>query len=134
MDQRHSCMQLPVEMQTWLNSFLTKGLELMHGHGKLTSLAHAAWNGKVDVVRLLLRRGADMEKMDRKGKTPLIHAVWEGKTDAVKLLLNQGANINARRCDRQTVLDIADQYGTRDMYNLLFDRGARGGRGYLDRW
>ena len=69
-----------------------------------TVLGCAAKNGRTDAVKLLLDRGADINKRwggYRFGfwnPTPLILAASEGRTETVRLLLNRGADVNAMDC------------------------------------
>jgi ankyrin repeat protein len=52
------------------------------------------------VIRLLLRRGADVNETDKNGVSPLHRAVRFRSPSAVKLLLEKGADVNA--VDRRT--------------------------------
>jgi hypothetical protein len=57
-----------------------------------TALSFAAARGKLDVVRLLLERGADPNKKDTYyGMAPITLAVEDGHVDVVRLLLERGA-------------------------------------------
>lgn len=51
----------------------------------------ASYSGYVEVVRLLLEKGADMAVATRNGRTPLSWAAGEGYEAVVKLLLESGA-------------------------------------------
>jgi uncharacterized protein len=75
--------------------------------GSKTPLLYAARAGDLEMMRLLLERGANVELADGNGMTPLIDAVVnasifranrEGHSDhlrAAELLLDAGANVNA---------------------------------------
>ncbi|OWZ13574.1 hypothetical protein PHMEG_00013080 [Phytophthora megakarya] len=63
-------------------------------YGK-TALHEAARNGMVDVVSLLLDRGADMNASDNYCWTVLHVAAKSGSVDVVSLLLDRGADMNA---------------------------------------
>ncbi|KAG8733719.1 hypothetical protein FRC11_003604 [Ceratobasidium sp. 423] len=56
------------------------------GTGGSTALHFAAANGHVDVLTLLLRCGADLNKTDKHGVTPLMLAERLGRTDAATTL------------------------------------------------
>ena len=43
-----------------------------------TALMNAAWNGHVQVVKLLIDNGADVNAIDNEGGTALINASWNG--------------------------------------------------------
>ena len=64
--------------------------------GGETALMTAARIGKVDAVKLLLDRGANVNAKDAvHGQTALMWAVLENHADVVELLLARGADINA---------------------------------------
>jgi ankyrin repeat protein len=54
-------------------------------------LAEAARHGRLDTIRLLLDRGADVHAVGRSGATPLQWAVHEGRDEAAELLRHAGA-------------------------------------------
>ena len=53
-----------------------------------TALHYAAYQGDVDICRLLLESGAQLEECNRQGKTPLMIAAFGGHTQALDCLLN----------------------------------------------
>ena len=61
-----------------------------------TALIAASKEGHQDVVRLLLKNGADIEGKDTKFEgTPLIWAALGGQIQTAKQLLDKGADLNA---------------------------------------
>lgn len=64
----------------------------------------ASAQGSVDLVRMLLRRGADATQKDNYDQTALQNAVLGDHWEVVVLLLEKGSDPNARRsamrCDR----------------------------------
>lgn len=56
--------------------------------GKATSLHRAAYAGHIEVVKHLLKAGADPLKEDSDGLTPLRKAEAQGHTEVVKLFIN----------------------------------------------
>ena len=46
------------------------------------------------VARLLLDRGADVNKADKDGKAPLLRASSSDNVEVVRLLLDRGADVN----------------------------------------
>jgi hypothetical protein len=71
------------------------------------SLHSASVDGRVDVVRRLLDRGADVNERDEYLQTPLIVASRHGKLAIARTLIKYGADVNSRdnlvgpRCTRQ---------------------------------
>ena len=78
----------------------------------------------IDVVRLLLSRGAD-PNTTYMGATPLVHACYSKDMDMIKILLDSGADINLR-CnypnmpyDGKSALDIAYEGDDTQIVELL---------------
>ena len=59
------------------------------GSGEMTPLINASWEGKEDVVRVLLEAGADVGARDHWGKTAL-YAARKKEWDAVVAVLEEG--------------------------------------------
>ncbi|KAL8999438.1 MAG: hypothetical protein Q9169_001752 [Polycauliona sp. 2 TL-2023] len=51
-----------------------------------TPLFHAAAEGKVDCLKVLLERGVDIRILDEKGLAAMYYATWEGHLDCMRLL------------------------------------------------
>jgi hypothetical protein len=64
--------------------------------GGYTCLMEAAFNGHLDVCRLLIDKGAHIEAKNRYGRTPLHYAAANGHLEIVRLLYDLGADIEAR--------------------------------------
>lgn len=63
----------------------------------LTALHWAAWYGEIDIVKLLLSRGADIHaKCKEGGMTALHYAAAYGQKEVAELLITKGANVNAK--------------------------------------
>lgn len=63
-------------------------------HGEISALILAAENDHVDIVQLLVKRGANLDHADSLGTTALIGATRRGKANAVKSLIALGANLH----------------------------------------
>tara|TARA_B110000503_G_scaffold128849_1_gene200446 strand:- start:1443 stop:1817 length:375 start_codon:yes stop_codon:yes gene_type:complete len=73
-----------------------------------TPLMRAAFFGHYEAVKLLLDRGADINKAHRRsGHTPLIVAAGGGEAKVVKLLLERGADKSLTDIRGETALDKA---------------------------
>ncbi len=61
-----------------------------------TALHYAASHGYVEVARLLLAKGADVNAKASGGDAPLHYAVWYGRKETVQLLLSNKADVDIR--------------------------------------
>ncbi|PTB65863.1 ankyrin, partial [Trichoderma citrinoviride] len=97
------------------------------GHRSRTVLQSAAESGHMNIVKLLLSAGADVnaEPADDGGGTALRAAAGEGHLDIVKLLLEAGADVNAEPKGRQeTALQVACFKGYLNIVQMLINAGA----------
>lgn len=97
-------------------------------HGPLLKIA--AELGYLEIVDLLLDRGADIEATDDLGQRPLLSAARYGRTEIVRRLLDRGADINAVDWSGQSALSNSAVEDHHDTFHLLLSRGAR--RGIVD--
>ena len=74
----------------------------------LTPLMIAADKGRVDIIRLLLDNGANIQSQSI-GWTALNRAAYNGHDEAVRLLIKRGANLHVRGYHSKTPLDKAKQ-------------------------
>lgn len=81
----------------------------------------AALNGDLDLVKLLIAKGAEVNK---KGWAPLHYAAANGHDDVVKLLLDQSAYIDAGSPNGTTPLMMAARGNHISTVKLLLDNGA----------
>lgn len=94
-------------------------------HGN-TPLILAANHGHTELVRLLVRSGANLNRSNDKGANALIAAVMSGHAAAAGLLIEQGANLNAADNSGNTALSIAERSGQSAIATMLRAAGARG--------
>ncbi|XP_014781976.1 ankyrin repeat and SAM domain-containing protein 6 [Octopus bimaculoides] len=91
---------------------------------EITALQMAAANGQEQVVRLLLMRGAALDKPNMAGWTPLMQACRHGHTNVVALLLQNKADFNALNRLGASALTIAARGGHLQVVRMLLDAGA----------
>ena len=84
----------------------------------------ACEKGHVDAARLLLDKGAEVDRAKEDGATPLIIACWKGHVDAARLLLDNGADVHKVSNDNRTPLHGASYNGHIDVVRLLLANGA----------
>lgn len=95
-------------------------VDAVNAHGE-TALMIAALRGRVDWVRRLVRRGA---QVNREGWTPLHYAASGPSAAVAELLLDLGAAVDPRSPRGSTPLMMAAQYGSEQSVNILVRRGA----------
>ena len=79
---------------------------------------------RIDLVRLLIRRGADVNKPRRNGTTPLFCAACEGYEAIAKELIAAGADVNHQAHDGRTPLVSAASNNQIKLAKLLIANGA----------
>ncbi len=86
------------------------------------ALHWAAYMGRLDVIKLLLENGADVNiRNGANNITPLFWAVHTGHLDAAKLLVEKGADVKIKMKGFETILHSP---GTFETAKLLVDNGA----------
>ena len=91
---------------------------------KRTDKNYTIKGGYIDIVKLLLDKGVDLNNKDIYDFTVLHYAIEGGYTDIVKLLLDKGMDPNNKSRDN-TALDYAIEGGYIDIVKLLIDRGMK---------
>src|SRR5208283_2336822 len=80
--------------------------------------------GRLAVARLLIEKGADLERKDSLGRTALAVAVSSGHAELSKMLVGVGAPVNSSDNNGGTVLMAALSGGQTDLARFLIDKGA----------
>ena len=138
--QRGKCREARILVET---IYRDKINVLSHeGFYQITGLGVAARNGNRKMVELLLKKGADVNKADNKGRTPLWFALggWgraqnysklQGYKETINLLLNHGADVKKEDVDSGITplfIVIRDQQRKQElkmnMVELLLKKGA----------
>jgi len=92
---------------------------------KVTPLQSAAAAQEVEIARLLIKRGANVNASQVEGGfTPLHSAAANGNVEFARLLLESGADLNPRMSDGKTPLGVALEHNQSAMTALLQGRGG----------
>ncbi|XP_062555858.1 ankyrin repeat and KH domain-containing protein mask-like isoform X3 [Armigeres subalbatus] len=95
------------------------------GHkNDLTPLMETASAGHVDIIKLLLKHGADVNAQSSTGSTPLMFACAGGHEEVVRVLLDNGANVEDHNENGHTPLMEAASAGHVGVAKILLERGA----------
>ncbi|XP_078005643.1 ankyrin repeat and SOCS box protein 3 isoform X4 [Phascolarctos cinereus] len=88
------------------------------------ALHQAAFQEYTELIKLLLKKGANKECQDDFGITPLFVAAQYGKLESLNVLISSGADVNCQAMDKATPLFIAAQEGHINCVELLLSKGA----------
>src|SRR5262245_35396551 len=90
------------------------------GNG-ITMLGRCALNNDVEMARMLIARGANVNVVDKLGMTPLLWAanIDFGDAAMLDLLLKSGARADAKNKDAPTPLELARQHGHTNLITAL---------------
>jgi ankyrin repeat protein len=83
-------------------------------------LHSAARNGRLEVAKFLVGKGADIHATNKQRTTPLHSASWYGHLSVAEFLVAEGANVNAKDIDGWTPLHSAARYGKLDVVMYLW--------------
>jgi ankyrin repeat protein len=86
---------------------------------KVTALHGAVARRDVEIVKLLLKAGADPNARQERGFAPLHDAAANGHAPLVELLLKHGARADAKADDGKTPCDMAADRGHKELLELL---------------
>ena len=117
-DAKHDdVMELLLERDTGVNA------EGLFGYrGRL--LHRASADGRTGVVRMVLRRKADVNAKGDMQWTPLHFASCHGHLEIVKLLVERKANVNAQVRDHGTPMHLATRRGHIEIVRVLLRNEA----------
>jgi ankyrin repeat protein len=112
----------PEELRAELQALLADGVDVnAKTRGNTNALLLAAWKGSIDMIKLLVEAGADV---DQSGA--LFSAAARGDVEICTYLLNNGATAEKKSITGETALQFALRSNTRndEVVRLLRDRGA----------
>lgn len=104
---------------------LSVGVKLRVEGQEESVLHEGVRSGNVEMVKLLIEAGADVNAVDGILETPLHIAAEQDKNiEIVRLLITAGANIDAKRIFDQTPLTLAKENGADKVVEELVRLGA----------
>lgn len=91
----------------------------------VAAIYYASFFGKLELVNLLISKGAYLEPSLPDGETPLYVAAFKGNLEIVKSLVKAGANIEVKVDKVNTPIFIASHFQHKDVVEFLLDSGAK---------
>jgi len=88
-----------------------------------TPLVAAARKGNLDITKLLIAKGADINFQDAREETPLMAAAEYGTLEMVEYLLSKGANLEEFSRGEGTVLSVAARGGNLEIVKYFVSKG-----------
>ncbi len=96
-----------------------------YAYGGVTPLMAASMGGNGEIIRVLLKAGANVNAVSKGNGTALMAASYQGFDEIVKDLIGAGANVNEATYDGWTALMSASSGGKADIVKILLDAGAK---------
>lgn len=104
-------------------SALKKGANVDTRYRGWTALRWAIQENHIDIVKLLIDSGADIEDVDDIGFTILNTAIGTKNLEIVKILVEKGVDIN-KITERGVSIITAFAWGSIDIIKYLIEKGA----------
>lgn len=84
------------ESAATLGAYVDNGVDVnLSNHDGNTLLMLAAYSGNIDAVRELVKRGADVDRVNNRNQTPLAGAIFKKEEEVIEALLDAGADPRA---------------------------------------
>ena len=112
------------QLELALSEGLAVNFPIARELGPATPVSIVVYLGRVEMVRLLAERGAELDVSDVSGFAPLFIAAGRGNAEMVRLLRELGANIEATDEHGATPLFVAAFEGHVEVVRALHELGA----------
>eukprot|EP00744_Colponema_vietnamica_P005076 GILI01007475.1.p1 GENE.GILI01007475.1~~GILI01007475.1.p1 ORF type:complete len:399 (+),score=141.39 GILI01007475.1:48-1244(+) len=93
--------------------------------GGFSAMHFAAFNGDLELIKLLLQYKPNIELVNYDGNTPMMMAAKVRRFDAIKALVDAGASVNFQASGGATAAHFAASMGDVDTVRYLVSLGAK---------
>ncbi|WP_378181656.1 ankyrin repeat domain-containing protein [Aquimarina sp. SS2-1] len=109
-----------------VRGFLEKDKNLVHIKDERgsTPLLLSSYYGFLDIVKLILSYGPNIDEQDASGNTALMGVSFKGNYEIAALLIAEGADVNVKSYNDATALIFAATFGQKEIMRLLIQHGA----------
>jgi len=91
---------------------------------ELNPLMYASYKGFIEIMKILIQKGADVNLQTPKGFTSLMRAVNSNIEETVNLLLDNGANVNLKDYQGTIALYYTIRNNNTNIADILLKKGA----------
>lgn len=78
----------------------------------------------IDVIKILLKNGANPHFIDHDGNTALVYSCMLGNLESVKIFIKESVDINHKNNENKSALDYAKEKNKEDIVKYLLKNGA----------
>jgi ankyrin repeat protein len=114
------------ECETIVSYLLDNGADINHKCRKdyTTAVWFACQNNLLEILKLLIRRGADISEPDIIGQTPLMMAAGQGYEGIIRELIRNRVDLNAVSKEGYTAIHFARYHAKENIVTILLESGA----------
>ncbi|VDI13378.1 Hypothetical predicted protein, partial [Mytilus galloprovincialis] len=120
----HCCFKGDIDMVTWCLHHCTSNVNQCRESDGASPMIIACQDGHTEIVQMLIKNKANIDKCDDKVVSPLHIACWKGHSVIVQMLIDNEADINNYRSTEKSPLFIACQEGHTEIVQLLINYKA----------
>ncbi|MBN1469396.1 MAG: ankyrin repeat domain-containing protein [Fusobacteriaceae bacterium] len=109
-----------------VKEFLDKGVSVEDKEFSeyITPLMVAAFMNNKEIMKILIERGASIDKMSEYGKTPVLFAICNNSIDTLQFLISLGGDINSEGNNGKTPVMEACELNYPNILEILIQNGA----------
>lgn len=113
-----ACRKDKIDMVQYL---IKKGakIDAVSADREYTPLMDAVWRGNVEAARLLIKEGADVNKVSKEGQTMIVLAVGAEKIELCRLLAQNGADVDIPDAMGMSAYAYATLFKKQEIINIL---------------
>ncbi|RUS74837.1 hypothetical protein EGW08_017394 [Elysia chlorotica] len=107
-----------------VEEILSSDFDVDFQYNGMTSLQLAVCEGLLEICKLLIDKGANVDQADANGNSLLNMACWRGYVDVAQLLVKSGADIDSQNESGNTALNVCAYKNYPEATKVLLARGC----------